>query len=70
MVFKVVTKTQVDPSDWSLGQDVKVEDSSSGGSSTRPQMGEPLKEKADFPGDYRALLWVALFLLVLYMLKG
>lgn len=68
MVFKVVTKTQVDPLDWSLRQDVKVEDAGSGGSFTRSQTGKPLKEKAALPGVYQALIWVALFFLVLYIL--
>ena len=68
MVFKVVTKTQVDPSDWSLSQEVKVEDTGSRGSFTRPEPGKPMAEKAAIPGIYQALIWVALFLLVLYIL--
>lgn len=67
MVFKVVTKTQVDPSDWSLPQHVKVEDSSGGGSIVRPQMGEPLKKAGNSSSVYQALFWIALFLVILYM---
>lgn len=68
MVFKVVTKTQVDPSDWSLPQDVKVEEGSSRGSVIRPQMGEPLKKTGYFASIYQALFWIALSLVILYML--
>jgi hypothetical protein len=69
MVFKVVTKTHVDPSDWSLRQGVKVEESR-GDTLKQSPTEEPLKAKWDFSGVYQALIWVALFLLVLYMLMG
>ncbi len=68
MVFKVVTKTRVDPSDWSLGEGVKVEDSGNGGPFMRPQMGKPLKSERDFSRIYQALFWFVLSLVILYML--
>lgn len=67
IVFKVVTKTQVDPSDWGLGQSVKVEESR-GDSLKQPRTEEVLKAKENFSRVYQALIWIALFLLVLYML--
>lgn len=68
MVFKVITKTQVDPSDWSVGPDVKVEEGSRGGSITRSQVRGSLKRGVDFSGSYAALFWGALVLLILYLL--
>ena len=67
MLFKVITKTQIDPSDWAPRQGVKVEQRR--GDSLKPSpTEEPLKVKGDFSNVYQALIWVALFLLVLYML--
>ncbi|MFQ5853397.1 MAG: Tn7 transposase TnsA N-terminal domain-containing protein [Candidatus Binatia bacterium] len=68
MVFKVITKTHVDPSDWSIGQGMQVEDRASKDSFRQSQAGEALKGERDLSGVYQALIWVALLLLVLYLL--
>jgi hypothetical protein len=67
MVFKVVTKTQVDPSDWSVGQGVRVEETA-----VHPIRGSSPREisnlRLDISQPYRAFLWIALLLVVLYLL--
>jgi hypothetical protein len=66
MVFKVVTKTQVDPSDWSLNQGVLVEERIS------RDLFEPSQISArasiDFSRAHLVWLFGALLLLILYLL--
>lgn len=68
MVFKVVTKTQVDPSDWSIRPDIKVEE----GPSAAPRQSfpkEPLNEAKSLLKTHQVWLWIALLLLSLYLLS-
>jgi len=67
MVFKVVTKTQVNPSEWSVGQDVEVRDSSNERSFGKSRIEEPSK-RGGLSVGYQALFWIGLSLLVLYLL--
>lgn len=68
MVFKVVTKTHVDPSQWAVGQIKKAENKAGNGSFRRSEVGEQSKRGGDFSQAYSVLFWAVLFLVILYLL--
>lgn len=69
MVFKVVTKARVDPYDWSIRPDIKVEEKPGDFPLQSPPPTEALNGAKGLPRFYQALLWIALLLFGLYILS-
>lgn len=67
MVFKVVTKTHVDPYDWAIRPEIKVEEAP--GDLPYPSFPkEALDQTKSLLRTYQALVWIVLLLLGLYLL--